>query len=561
MPNKVKYNPNGSEENSLFAANWALNTSPKNTGSGPSSSTGFYAGPAVPSINGYVVYHDNTAFVANSDTELIEKINTIGGSAATAAEALEWAANNSVLVTNIEYNDIITDGLVYNIDAGFSASYPGRGEKVYALTSNGSGGDFINGLSVDSAYGIPAFNFEGTNGFINMSPMPFVENTSVATVEVLFYAPPNTGYWNPYHRGTLFYQGFAKGKYGYGTSFGLRIQENNQMLFFGVFSDALAYNMWTPGEWTHVVCKVQGGTAYFYKNGVYSQARGMNGVKGINIKTTGAYIGKQRDVEYLAGSITLVRAYDRFLSDEEVAQNFKDVQARYSKAFMPSDGLKLFLDSRNPASYDGGDVWMDLAQGIKFNRYGTALPVLDILGDPTLEFNSSGYWQSESGHELVDMAGDTTLLMWLKAENIAERDTVFEKAGIQYNSYEHEIAVTWEADEQFSWYSRKSSYDYGRTSSIGTAGDWKLVGIRMSTGKIQGTARQGWYSIDGGAWTSNYTARGTNAILPAGPIRVGSGYAGPMDNGGIAMVAVYDRQLTDGEVADIFNKQKSYFGL
>jgi len=88
MPNKVKYNPNGSEENSLFAANWALNTSPKNTGSGPSSSTGFYAGPAVPSINGYVVYYDNTAFIANNDTELIEKINTVGGSASTAAEAL-----------------------------------------------------------------------------------------------------------------------------------------------------------------------------------------------------------------------------------------------------------------------------------------------------------------------------------------------------------------------------------------------------------------------------------------------------------------------------------------
>ena len=223
-----------------------------------------------------------------------------------------------------------------------------------------------------------------------------------------------------------------------------------------------------------------------------------------------------------------------------------------------TDGLKLYLDSRNTASYPRGSTWYDLAQGIKFNQVDTPLPVLDILGDPSFEFNSSGYWQSESDHGLVDMGGETTLLMWVDSTNIGERDTIFEKAGVQYNSYEHEIAVTWETNERFSWYSRRGTYGFGSTSSLSTSG-WYLVGIKMSTGKIGGVARRGWYSINGGSWVENYTDRGTTAILPAGPIRIGSGYAGPVESGGISIVMIYDRQLTDDEVSQIYINQSPYF--
>lgn len=227
---------------------------------------------------------------------------------------------------------------------------------------------------------------------------------------------------------------------------------------------------------------------------------------------------------------------------------------------LPTEGLKLYLDSRHVSSWTKGSTWYDLMQGIKFNVIDTPLPNLDVNGGDAFEFNNSGYWESESGHELVDMAGETTLLMWVNSTDITERDTIFEKAGVQYQSYEHEIAVTWETNEQFSWYSRRGTYGYGRTGSIGLSG-WHLVGIKMSTGKVQGQARQGWYSIDGGTWVSDYIDRGANTILPAGPIRIGRGYAGPVESGGIAIVAVWDRQLTDDEVSQIWQNQRSDFGV
>lgn len=332
MPNKIKYNSTGSEADSLFKGNWAIDVTEENTGGGPSSTTGFYMGAEVP-IEGYVVYYSGSVFTANTDIELLEYINTIGGDSGSVESALEWAVN---------------------------------------------------------------------------APEVMILNRQLEKI--------------------------------------------------------------------------------------------------------------------------------------------------------PTEGLKLYLDSRNTSSYTGGSTWYDLMQGIKFNRYGEALPVLDILGDPGFEFNSSGYWQSESGHELVDMGGETTLLMWVNSGDITERDTIFEKAGIQYQSYEHEIAVTWETSENFSWYSRKTQYGYGSTSSIGQSG-WHLVGIKMSTGKEQGVARRGWWSIDGSTWQENYTDRGANAILPAGPIRIGTGYAGAVETGGISVVAVYDRQLNNEEISQVWNNQKTYFGL
>ena len=260
-------------------------------------------------------------------------------------------------------------------------------------------------------------------------------------------------------------------------------------------------------------------------------------------------------IGYLGGETTSIEVALKW------AQQNPDVYVdNIGYEYVPTQNLQLLLDSRHVASYARGNTWYDLANGIKFNAINGTLPHLDIYGTQAFEFNNASYWQSESGHELVDMGGDMTLLMWVNSTDIGERDTIFEKAGIEYNSYEHEIAVTWEPNEGFRWYSRRGTYGFGRTNSIGTSG-WHLVGIKMTTGKLNGVARQGWWSIDGGAWIPDYTERSTTAILPAGPIRVGQGYAGPVESGGIGMVAVWDRTITDDEVNQVWQSQRSKYGL
>jgi len=226
-----------------------------------------------------------------------------------------------------------------------------------------------------------------------------------------------------------------------------------------------------------------------------------------------------------------------------------------------TDGLVMYLDAANSRSYPGsGSTWTDLIQGITFSSYGTQTPVETISGAKSFAFNGSGYWESISGHEKVDMGGDCTLLMWIYDEDVITRRTIFEKAGTSYSSYQQEIAVTWEGDETLSWYSRYSpAYDYGISSGL-TLNSWNLMGIKMSTGRTA-SSRTGFYSKNGNSWASNYFSGSNTALVSAGAIRIGTGYAGAVENGNIALVMCYNKMLSDAEIQQNFNALRGRFGI
>lgn len=230
--------------------------------------------------------------------------------------------------------------------------------------------------------------------------------------------------------------------------------------------------------------------------------------------------------------------------------------------FVPvvSTNLKMYLDVNDYVS--GSNTWTDRIQNLTFTSQGTTRTPLGTLGGASaLQFNNSGYWECLSGSSNVDMGGEMTLCMWVYTPAISQRKTIFEKRGTSYASYQQEIAVTWETNNTWSWYSRYPNYDYASTN-VYTTGRWNLISIKQSTAKIQGTYRQGAWSFNGGAYsTSGYTQQSTNAVLAAGNLSVGNGYAGTVDVGGVAVCYVYDRQLTDAEILSNYNAQKARFGL
>lgn len=62
---------------------------------------------------------------------------------------------------------IITDGLVLNLDAGNTSSYPGSGTTWTDLSGNGNNGTLINGPTFDSANG-GSIVFDGTDDYVNI---------------------------------------------------------------------------------------------------------------------------------------------------------------------------------------------------------------------------------------------------------------------------------------------------------------------------------------------------------------------------------------------------------
>ncbi len=136
------------------------------------------------------------------------------------------------------------------------------------------------------------------------------------------------------------------------------------------------------------------------------------------------------------------------------------------------------------------------------------------------------------------------------------------RSALHGQSYQQEIAVTWEVNTvpQWSWYSRFSpDYDYAGFAT-GNASAWNMLAIKMSSGKTS-TARTGFYSVNGSTWASDYTSRSNTALLAAGTIRVGAGYAGVVDVGFINSVYCYNKMLTDAEIAQNYAALRKKFGV
>ena len=239
----------------------------------------------------------------------------------------------------------------------------------------------------------------------------------------------------------------------------------------------------------------------------------------------------------------------------------------FIRKLIPQDSLSMHLDVSNIRSYSGSGVWKDIKGDRDFVSNGTTTPLHTTTeGIRSFQFNDNGWWSSNDNTAGVDMGGDCTLMFWFFYEPLTERDTIFEKAGTTNFSYEQEIAVTLENSSvnQFSYYSRTSgplgTYDFGSTLTM-TPNTFNLVGIKLSDGYTGSTPRSGWVSLNGSAWAFNYNRRSSSGITPAGQIRIGSGYVGPLEAGRITMLTTYNKMLSDKEVLDYYNVTKNKFGI
>ena len=123
MPNKFKYNKTGTEIDSLFKGNWAIDTTAPNSGGGPSATTGLYHGATIPS-GGYTIYSPGSVYTATTDDEILGKVRDLGGDWSSVSAALTWAASEpGVIILNKAFDNIVTDGLVLNLDASNISSF------------------------------------------------------------------------------------------------------------------------------------------------------------------------------------------------------------------------------------------------------------------------------------------------------------------------------------------------------------------------------------------------------------------------------------------------------
>jgi len=334
MPNGVKYStttPSGS----LRRDNVALGV---NGNLGPTANTGFYSMPTPASgkyiINKVAVSGVPNFFAPQNDTELIQLARNEGATGAntgSAAAVLAWIATQANLeAANFEYEGIVTDGLVLNLDAGFVGSYPTINTTWYDISGNANNGTLTNGPTFNSANS-GSIVFDGVDDYVLRNA--FVDAGS--NFSVFAWVKPGAinirngivGNSYPYNS-----------RQGFFLSTGTNYAGTTNTFFLSIGSDVAyrtaANNSITLNTWNYVGGTVINGgeDIKLYVNGTEtSYFGGVLSSGTVTYSTNQLYIGARVDgnLEPFVGNIATSQIYNRVLSSTEILQNFNAQKSRF----------------------------------------------------------------------------------------------------------------------------------------------------------------------------------------------------------------------------------------
>lgn len=231
------------------------------------------------------------------------------------------------------YGNIVTDGLVLNLDAGKKESYPGTGSIWRDISNNGNDGTLINEPTYDSD-NFGSIVFDGVNDYVdsigNLSSFSFIQNTGVFTILawVKLTDLSTARYFLGNNDGTTSAKGFYLGYTGVSGRLWMSIT-------YGVSGqitlNLTRNNFFLDNNWVLVACVGNGTSCQFYKNGQIFDTSQAIGTLSTGDSSRALSIGRINNLNssYWRGNISQTLIYNRALSSQEVAQNFNAYRTRY----------------------------------------------------------------------------------------------------------------------------------------------------------------------------------------------------------------------------------------
>jgi hypothetical protein len=327
MPNPIKYTA-GTETLALKKGNFYIGTG--DVGKGPSDTTGYYQGPNVPS-GGYVIYLNKEGapgglsyHSAANDAQLIAFTNNLAGQSYTGVNQCfdyYYTQNDKVLVNQDyppDYPYIVMDGLVLNLDAGITQSYPGS--ETTWTDVNGLGpknnGTLINGPTFNSANG-GSIVFDGTNDYVGLSSITL--NPSGFTIDMFIYVdspqPSYANFWS----------------YWAGSDFSLEIGVYETPSLTGRFNfkdnttNSLVLSPYVGNQWSQLTFGCSQRKPFMYTNGLFIE-NSETLFRSTNLSFSNIFRVSNR---YFKGKQGSLRIYNRALSAGEILQNYNATKGRF----------------------------------------------------------------------------------------------------------------------------------------------------------------------------------------------------------------------------------------
>ena len=452
---------------------------------------------------------------------------------------------------------IVTDGLVFAVDANNIVSYPKSGTTTYSLTGSLTG-TLTNGVGYLPNNG-GTWNFDGTDDFI-LVPNGYstvMQGNDYWTVSVWVNA-------NDLSNAPVLISPGA-GQLAYSDLY-LEIAPNNiYMAASGgplVASITLSTNTWYHITWV----KDGPTTGYIYLNGVRLNTTGTIGAMAntaadfrIGAFKLGSY--------YLNGKMPSVLMYNKALTASEIQQNYQAEQYRFEgPSGLVTNGMVMYLDASNLDSYPAtGNTWYDLTgNSNNATKNGNA-------ANPT--WNAGGYFTfaasdgSTGVNNIFTVANSATLsnLTDITVQFICAMET---KTPVG-NDYDWMCIVT-KGEEGGNqkpgtsvhqivgnrYYHIETPGGVNSAADLFTNADytgnkWNMFQTRVSN--AGGT--QGWLNGTQVATAGNTTTGNTSTLY------IGSNGFFELFKGKLGVVCIYNRALSDAELVQNYNYFKGRFGL
>jgi len=225
--------------------------------------------------------------------------------------------------------DIVTDGLVFNIDAGSIRSYPGSGTAVTDLAGNFNS-VIVNGVTKNSSYS-GTFSFDGTDDYITTND-DFLTVTPVGTsteytLEAWIYVHTSAGT-------TTNADQIIGHNSSTGFGFQVGVSNSNPRINYGARSTSNFYSSeFSYNDWTHVVLSRKSASpeCATYLNGVLDVTSTANlNILSPSDGTVNIGGGGGRVSGYFDGLMGPVRVYNKALVADEVFQNYNAHKNRFN---------------------------------------------------------------------------------------------------------------------------------------------------------------------------------------------------------------------------------------
>jgi hypothetical protein len=529
MANVIKYNTGSVPANAIKSGNFDIGVN--FGGYGSTSATNYYNGKT-PNVSGYTIYVANgisspILYAAANDAELIGLSNQLGGSGInTVGGALSYFNSSSTITcVNVDYSNIVTSGVVLNLDAGFTPSYPETGTVWTDISGSGYTGTLVNGPTYSSDGG-GCIVFDGTDDYVSL-PINSSFNTPSITFEV--FAKLNS---TPSRQILMLnWQGNS-----------LEVNADRSVVMFnyssaGQVGASTSASIFNWGSWTHFVG--------VYDNSSQSLKTYINGVlqaTTTSVPSTIYSVGvhKIAGTDYslgIYGNVATARHYNRALSAAEVLQNY---YAGF-KRLIPTDGIVLYLDGNNT---DKQVMTASTANDISGNNYnGTLVNGVTIVRDGQRSFSFDGTDDYINCGNVMP-SGNYTKVFIFKVPNFSFSDNLV-SGGADGSHYVYLAGTPYLRTGHFNGGEAVSNY-------VTIANTWNFAVVTFST--------TSGFAIYQNGNTVVGSDPSTGAFTGGNKLNLGSYGGSFLLQGNIAVTIIYNRVLTTTEILSIYNAYKGRFG-